>query len=404
MSDIAMRAAERGEGSFRPRTVALIVAIGLIGFVGMLILGAYAPDLRSGKDGGAHALSNAAVGLSGIVRLAEATGRNPRIIRNSRQLDGANLTILTPPSGVTPIGDEVAMRGNKPTLVVLPKWQVRGDPSHSGWVRYVGLTPGFDGENVLAPAHKLHVAQRRSGGRRLHILDGVRGIAVDAPRPLQTVTGTKLRPVIDDGRGGVVLGQLGDGPLYVLADSDLLSNQGIADPRQAEAVLAVLDRLNDAPGANGIDFDVTLDGLGHSASPLKLAFDPPFLAMTLTIAAALLLVGWQAVAQFGAPRRRPRAIAFGKTALIDNAAALVSKAGRERALGGRYAYVMRERAATAFGAPARLRDAALDSYLDRLPGRPRFTDLANGAAAARERREVLVAAQALHDWQGEKAR
>ena len=44
----------------------------------MLVLGAYAPDLRSGHNGGAHALSNAATGFSGLVRLAEATGRNPR--------------------------------------------------------------------------------------------------------------------------------------------------------------------------------------------------------------------------------------------------------------------------------------------------------------------------------------
>ncbi|MEJ8629960.1 hypothetical protein P0F65_09395 [Sphingomonas sp. I4] len=33
--------------------------------------------MRSGHDGGTHALSNAATGFSGIVALAGATGRNP---------------------------------------------------------------------------------------------------------------------------------------------------------------------------------------------------------------------------------------------------------------------------------------------------------------------------------------
>ena len=52
----------------------LITSIGVFAFIAMLVLGAYAPDLRSGRNGGAHALSNAASGFSGLVRLAEATG------------------------------------------------------------------------------------------------------------------------------------------------------------------------------------------------------------------------------------------------------------------------------------------------------------------------------------------
>ena len=79
MSEIAMAASDEREGLFRPRTVALILAIGLVGFLGMLVLGAFAPDMRSGRNGGAHALSNAAVGFSGIVRLAAATGREPQL-------------------------------------------------------------------------------------------------------------------------------------------------------------------------------------------------------------------------------------------------------------------------------------------------------------------------------------
>ena len=35
--------------------------------------------------------------------------------------------------------------------------------------------------------------------------------------------------------------------------------------------------------SKGIAFDVTLNGLARGRSPLKLAFEPPFLAMTLAI-------------------------------------------------------------------------------------------------------------------------
>jgi len=124
--------------------------------------------------------------------------------------------------------------------------------------------------------------------------------------------------------------------------------------------------------------------------------------MTLTIVAALLLTGLHALGRFGPLRPRTRAIALGKAALIDNSALLIRKAGREARLGGRYAAAVRERAARAFGVPARLRDAALDDYLDGLKGRHRFTDLAVAAEAASDRHSLLDAAQALHDWQQEK--
>ena len=165
----------------------------------------------------------------------------------------------------------------------------------------------------------------------------------------------------------------------------------------------MLDWLN-ATGAKTITFDVTLNGFGASPSPLKLLFDPPFLAMTLTLAAAVLLAGVQATARFGPARRRARAIAFGKTALIDNAAALVRKAGRQERLGPRYVDLVRERAGGVFGVPARLQGAAVDGYLDGLRGRARFSALAAEAQAARDPRAMLAAAQALHHWLWEKTR
>src|ERR1700745_945236 len=86
-----------GEGAFNPKTMLLITAIGALAFIAMLVLGAYAPDLRSGRNGGAHALSNAATGFSGIVRLARETDRNPTIVRAVADLRNENLAVITPP-------------------------------------------------------------------------------------------------------------------------------------------------------------------------------------------------------------------------------------------------------------------------------------------------------------------
>ena len=403
MSDVTVSGAS-GANAFSVRTVAILLAVGIFAFIAMLVLGAYAPDLRSGRDGRAHALSNAAVGYSGIVRLAEATGRNPQIVRNPRQLAGEDLVVLTPESGATDMTKALAARGAKPTLVILPKWRTSVDPTHTGWARFVDFRDVDDVERVLAPQYKLKVTRYASGGRPLRALSWMpRSIAFAAPRPVQTITGLDVRPILTDADGHIVLGQIGGGPLYVLADPDLLSNIGMRDPAQARAALELLDWLN-ATGAKTITFDVTLNGFGASPSPLKLLFDPPFLAMTLTLAAAVLLAGVQATARFGPARRRARAIAFGKTALIDNAAALVRKAGRQGRLGPRYVDLVRERAGGVFGVPARLQGAAVDGYLAGLRGRARFSALAAEAQAARDPRAMLAAAQALHHWLWEKTR
>jgi hypothetical protein len=403
VSDVAIGSGAKAEGAFRPATVMILVGTGILAFVAMLVLGAYAPDLRSGRNGGAHALSNAATGYSGLVRLARATGRNPLVARNEQMFETEDLVVLTPETGATQMGHILERRTTKPTLVVMPKWFTIPDPGHAGWVRAQALRPAWDLEKTIAPQYPVKVERRRGGGRPLRTIPSYAPAELSfvAPGPLQTASGPNLQPILTDEAGRPVLVKAGKGPLYLLSDPDLLSNRAMADRRQAAAALALLDFLN-ATGAKSVVFDVTLNGLGRSRSPLRLVFDPPFLAVTLAIAAALLLAGIRATSRFGPARRPQRAIAFGKAALIDNAASLVRQARREAALGGRYAEMIREKAMTVFGVPARLRDAAVADYLDKLEGRGRFSTLAAAAREARGRDELLAAARALHQWQWER--
>ncbi|WP_088183482.1 hypothetical protein [Sphingobium sp. Z007] len=413
MSDIAIAPQPADAALFRGRTVALMLAIGIAGFVAMLVLGAYAPDLRSGRNGGAHALSNAVTGYAGLVKLAEATGRNPRIIRNVHDFETEDLLVVTPETGATDISQALIQRATRPTLFILPKWRTVPDEDHPGWARYQGLIPLYEPIGVLAPGVRFTMRQYRSGGGVL-TSNGIPG-RFREPRPIKVITGIdptnkqqqdrwrNLTPLLTDAKGGIVLARVGEGPLYVLADPDLLNNRGMKDLGQARSALVLLDWMN-STDPDGIAFDVSMNGLGHSRSPLKLLFEPPFLAMTLAIATALLLAGLHAFGRFGPPRARTRAVAFGKSALVDNSALLIRKAGREARLGGRYAAAMRDRAARAFGAPARLRDGELDQYLDSFKGAHRFTDLMQAAQAASDRHSLLDAAQALHDWQKDKSR
>jgi hypothetical protein len=295
----------------------------------------------------------------------------------------------------------LAARAAKVTLLVFPKWRAQRDAKKPGWVRISGLLPKSEPQGVLAPETRLAIARRKTGGEMLVTVPAhALGVQFPAPPVLQTASGGNLQPIVTDAAGRIVLGRIGESALYVLADPDLLNNHGVADPRRAAAALALLDFLN-STDAEAIYFDVTLNGLGSGKSPLKLMFEPPFLAVTLAIAAALLLAGLQAIARFGVPLRPQRAIAFGKAALVDNSAALVRKARREGRLGSRYADVVRERMAALLRLPPTMPADKIEQRLDALtPGR-QFSTLAADAANAGTPESVLGAARALHQWQQE---
>jgi hypothetical protein len=387
------------DGAFNARTMLLITAIGALAFIAMLVLGAYAPDLRSGRNGGSHALSNGATGFSGIVKLAQETGRNPLIVRSDPDLQSEDLTVISPEHGWTDLSGVLGRRGARATLLVLPKWDAAPDKQRPGWVRVSGLLPAADPARTLYPATPFTIAREKTHGEPLRTLAAGAPAELQflAPSVLQTVGSKDIEPLIVNARGAIVLGKLKRGQFYILADPDLLNNHGMGDERQARAALALLDFLN-STGATAIRFDVTTNGLGRSRSPLKLAFDAPFLAVTLTIFAAMLLAGWQALVRFGPVRRPERAIAFGKAALVDNSAALIRKAGREAHLGGRYVDVIRDRAVALFRLPPSLDSQTLESRLEALNPRRSFAATAQAAEQARNREELLGAAQSLNHW------
>ena len=246
MSEIAIGNAEASDGPFKRGAMLLIVTIGTLAFIAMLVLGAYAPDLRSGRNGGSHALSNAATGYSGLVRLAQETGRNPRIVRSKAELKTEDLVVITPEHGWTDLSEILAQRGPRATLIVLPKWETVPDKARPGWVRVPGLLPPIDPGRTLAPSYLLDVTRTKSRHERLVTVQspGAAEMQFFAPAVVQTISNPKLKPLVTDSSGRILLAQVENNPLYLLADPDLIDNHGMADERQARAALAMLDFLN----------------------------------------------------------------------------------------------------------------------------------------------------------------
>jgi hypothetical protein len=399
LSDVPILQNDAAKSAFDGRTMLLVTGIGILAFIATLVLGAYAPDLRSGHNGGAHALSNAATGFSGLVRLAEATGRNPSIIRSEHDLDSEDLAVVTPEDSATNLSKVLDARSSRTTLIVLPKWETRPDRVHTGWVNVIGLLPVMVPQGVLAPRIALKITQSRSSHEPLRNVElaAPADLHFLAPAVVQTMSGSSIKPLITTRNGGIVLAKVADRPLYVLSDPDLINNHGMGNEQQARSALAMLDFLN-STGARSILFDVTANGLGRSRSPLKLAFDAPFLSVTLIIFAAMLLAAWQALVRFGPIAKRERAIAFGKAALVDNSAALIRKAGRAQHLGSRYVEVIRERAVERFKIAPTLEPEMLDARLDELNPQRSFTAAAKAARDAQTREELVLAAQSLNHW------
>ncbi len=387
-------------GPFNVRVTAGLIAAAVL-FAGVFaVLTAYGGGLTTGNDGGAHAMSRAGTGFSGVVALAPAAGIDSRISRSDRP-GTAGLLVLTPPIGSDPakIAALVKRRAGLPVLLVLPKWQTMLLPGHNGWVQTVGTAPANAATALLKQiAPKVSVGLAAGPAGQLAGNGNAAGLAFATPSEQRVVAGPQLVAVVAGSTGEMVLGWLPERDLYILADPDLIDNRALRTPAQAREAVTLLRTLGGG-GPGGLVFDVTLNGYGRSQDLLRTMLEPPLLALTLALLIAAGLTLWQGAVRFGTPDLAPRAIAFGKRALVDNAAALIRMARREPALAERYAAQIRDRAAAALHAPPQLQGAQLVDWLDRRGIGVRFADLADAAAQATDRASALAAAHALYQWQ-----
>lgn len=400
--------AER-DNPFSAKTILWVIAAGVIAFAGFLVLLAYAPEWRARGDNGAHVLSKSAVGFSGLYDLARFSGRPANVHTRSDGWGYTGLYIVTiqPDSDAKLLGELVAAQRateGSTTLYILPKWQTMPLATNKRWVQSSGLIDG----GMLKPLLDLFgpIAIASAGGRGGAIRgapDGdMEGIVAPRPKQLQHIVGG-LDPVLEDGEGHMVLGKRaheGGGTDYVLADPDLLSNQGLKSADGADAAIRIVDALRFGP-EDSVAFDMVLVTGADNRNLLRLMFEPPFLAFTLALLVAAILAGYHAAVRFGPPILEGRAIPFGKRALADNAATLIARAGRENRLGDRYVAVVRDDVAAALGAQT-LSAEALERWLAKLPGD--FAGLAEAARGARDATAMRVAAHNLYLWKKDVTR
>jgi hypothetical protein len=406
------------------------VLFGVVVFVALLWMVGQGLTGESSNDGGAHADGR---GLNGYAALADLLARQGHPVRRSRGKEAfvqEGLLVLTPRHNAKSQDIDAAIARHRhlgPTLLVLPKWNAMPVPAamrvatkaQEGWVILGGTRPPH-WANQLRAFGPLDIDLDEAPQRSRWLGLGRAGLLTDNA-PVQTIASGAITALVRDGRGQTLAAYRDDGttpaaltgeephedasayPLVVVAEPDLLNNYGLADrARAALAVALVSGVAEDAP----IVFDLTLNGLGRQANLLTLAFAPPFLAATLCLLLAAGATGWRAFLRFGPPRAQGRAIAFGKRALVTNAAGLIVRSGRLHLLGRPYAEAARQRLVRAFALPrggdagaeltALDRAAKAQGPRDQGGGDHAFSQAFAQLSQARSERELVKAAHDLH--------
>jgi hypothetical protein len=395
---------------FRARTAITLVLVGVIAFSAFVTLLAYAPDLDRDGRCRSNVYARCAVGFAGLATLVKQNGVT-MVINRTKLPAGRTQGLLV----VTPepdMGADVGALGfGGPILVVLPKWDVSNDPNHPSWGLKEGLIPpdGMPKKDLLDIVN----VERRTGAAARPRLTGAAGSAFEdvtlTPGPiasLQTIKANGWTPILTDETGGVVLAQGPSSRIFLLSDPDLLNTQGLSNLDTFASAVTLLRGLRAADGP--VIFDVTLNGYKMERSPLRLMFDPPFLAVTLCFVAAMILAGLQSAFRFGPVRRAQRAFALGKEALTDNSAQLIRLAKREQNMAPGYVALTQKAAARAVGAPRELTGDALTRFLDRMAAQRGLADTLSGLSAdagqVAGRNGLTALAQRLYRWRLEMTR
>lgn len=419
----------RNASPFSPKVILAVFVVGAGAFLLFLYAIGAGWDGREDRNGGSHAAANGLNGFAGLARLLEARGYDVSLSRSPARLEDEALLVITPDL-FSADGEDIARiirerRYAGPTLLILPKWMAsRADDMRSlnvpnGWVLLGSATkPEF-----VTEIDGLKEEELRLGPRERWYGLGLQG---SLPVPAQTLglRGDGLIPLVSDRNGAALAGYVYDKgvypyladaagippldesesdtddslwPVVVVVEPDLMNNYGLADATRAEAAVALVDATledYDLP----IVFDLTVPGLGRTENLLTMAFRPPFLAATLCLILAALVIALRSFRRFGPPVTEAPSFAMGKQQLARNSAALVERARRLHLLGPPYAALITARIAAALNireAEPGAREAAI-ARVQAVRGLPAdFPERAEALCNARRPADLLRAAGAL---------
>lgn len=387
-----------GTDLFRKRTVLVLIAVGVAAMLGFLLVSAYGDRFERQRGYTPSATSRFATGFAALYRLVDLSGGTATL--SASQTDRpAGLLVLTPNIGTKASQIAAALDGREgPTLIVLPKWSAVPQEFRPTRENRRTTLPLQAIAAIVRDLSPITVQQGESGALRYP--SGLALAPFHIEGIVQSIHGDHLATLIESPGGRAVLAEVMGRNIYILADPDLLNNHGLARRQNARAAIALLAALDpDRPGH--VAFDTMLPYGAGGRNVAQLMFEPPFAGVSLALLAAALLAGIATFNRFGPVRREPRALAFGKRALIENIVTLTRSANRTNEGGAAYADTIRDWAARRLSLPRALQGEALDAHLDGLNMTTPYAACAARLRDATTEAEMLDAARKLDDWRKE---
>lgn len=349
----------------------IMIAVGTLAFIAIFALLAWSPDLANKNRAGPHPYSKSALGFDGLITLLEADGQTVKVSRLGSSLtytDGL-LVITVPEFGFDRVDDEVDINYvSEPALYVLPKWAGMTDWNKPSWEKDTELIGRAPVESIASAFDSdLKIWRIRNPGR---LSTPFGSFSPDFENAMQVIESDSLESVIKN-PGGTLLAKLPGREIYVLSDPDILNTFGLARRENARMALELMDWLTiysdylDS-GDRPITFDATLHGFERSESLLRAIFDKPFLGASLIALATMVLITWAAFIRFGPPLAETRVLAFGKKALAESSAGLVSMSRREGQMAEPYLNLTERHLTRQLGLPPQTDSAGLARTADRL--------------------------------------
>ncbi|MEO1660819.1 MAG: DUF4350 domain-containing protein [Pseudomonadota bacterium] len=382
----------------------LMIGFGTLAFIAIFVLLAWSPDLANKDRAAQHPYSSSALGYAGLVTLLEADGQTVTISRLASTRDSSDgLLVFTIPSyGLARIDDFDLENVSEPALYVLPKWTGRVDPAKPNWQEDTDLLDKSIATSIARLFDSdLKVWRVRDPGT---IPSPFGPTTPRFEQEMQVIESDSLNVVVDT-PGGALVSKVPGRSIYILSDPDLLNTFGLSNRENARFALGLFDWIKDYSD-QGVTFDATLHGFERSESLLRAIFDVPFLGATMIGFMTMLLLGWSAFVRFGPHLKEERAITFGKKALAESSAGLISMARREGQMAPAYRQVIQRNLAKRLGLPTQLPDEVFARTADRLAkqkdlARTWSEESQNLAEAAATRTELRDQALALWRWREE---
>ncbi|HEV2855198.1 MAG TPA: hypothetical protein VHC97_20560 [Thermoanaerobaculia bacterium] len=342
-SDPAVETVEELEGGFSRRALGWIIGSVAVSLVATVLLVVYGQDLQRQPTPWANSFSDSALGHRAAVAFLNRMGMG--VVPNRSMMGGdigpQRPLVLAEPSPRGPGWDpehlkDLAVRARDrkaPLVLVLPKWRAgaaRKDKPE--WLKSVRLLSDFEivraAQALDDPDLKnLSLGRHRSAQGCVQSWDSPAGPRVDVQWVQLLERAANLQPLVSCS-GGILVARrpaTDKGPqVIVVADPDLLNNQGLGRGENALLIYQLFTRGLEAGGAV---FDETIHGFTRTPGLLNEALSFPLVLAVLQGLVLLGVVLWAGMGRFGKPLPVSLGLAAGKEILIDNTAKLLANGG-----------------------------------------------------------------------------